>query len=370
MRYKPTHVGYLTGVDLDEVADRLYGLPPSEFTAAREAEARAAKDAGDTRLSREIGRLRKPTVSAWAVNRAVREHPDDLRELLEVGEELRRAWAAHDAEALAEVARRRGAVTGRVGRLVKEDAGLSAAAAVEVDRTLDAAVVDEGAAAEVRQGRLVRPLEYSGFTPAPTRPPAGRPVGTAGAEAATGKGRTPAGAGAATAGRAAGSTGGGAEAGGVAGVAEAGGVAGVGAEAGGVAGVAEAGGVAGVGAEAGGIAGVGAEAGGAGRARGAAAAGGAGAARKAAAEERARREAEAHAAREARRAQERMEAEATYLEWREALAEAVQEHDKRAEKVARLERKLTKARGRLRESEQRLEVARREERHARHRLEG
>ncbi|NUW32223.1 hypothetical protein HTZ77_12370 [Nonomuraea sp. SMC257] len=286
-------------MDLDEVADRLYGLPPSEFTAARAAEARAAKDAGDATLSREIGRLRKPTVSAWAVNRAVREHPDDLRELLEVGEELRRAWAAHDAEALAEVARRRGAVAERVGRLVTQDAGLSAAAAVEVDRTLDAAVVDEGAAAEVRRGRLVRPLEYSGFAPAPAESGAGtRRAEAAGAEAATGR------------------------------------------------------------------------ADGAPGARSEAGTGGSRAARKAAAEERARRETEARAAREARRAQERMEAESAYLEWRETLAEAVQEHETRLEKVARLERKLTKARRKLRESEQRLEVARREERHARRRLEG
>ncbi|MCP2350818.1 hypothetical protein [Nonomuraea roseoviolacea] len=295
-------------MDLDEVADRLYGLPPSEFTAAREAEARAAKDAGDAKLSREIGRLRKPTVSAWAVNRAAREHPDDLRELLEVGEELRRAWAAHDAEALAEVARRRGAVAERVGRLVKEDMGLSAAASVEVDRTLDAAVVDEGAAAEVRQGRLVRPLEYSGFAPAPAPARAEAEQGEAGAEGAGVSGTT------SSTSSASGSR---------------------------------------------------SPAGAAGRpAREVRAS------RKAAAEERARREAEARAAREARRAQERMEAEATYLEWREALTEAVREHDKRAEKVARLERKLTKARAKLRESEQRLEVARREERHARRRLEG
>ncbi|NUW41625.1 hypothetical protein [Nonomuraea rhodomycinica] len=305
-------------MDLDEVADRLYGLPPSEFTAAREAEARAAKDAGDATLSREIGRLRKPTVSAWAVNRAVREHPDELRELLEVGEELRRAWAAHDAEALAGVARRRGAVAERVGRLVKEDVALSAAAAVEVDRTLDAAVVDEGAAAEVRRGHLVRPLEYSGFAPAPapTSAPSPSPPSASGAEPRTGEGSRAAPA--RTARRA----------------------------------------------------GAPAEEPGGRAARKAAEEPGGRAARKAAAEERARREAEARAAREARRAQERVDAEAAYLEWREALTEAVREHDKRAEKVARLERKLTKARAKLRESEQRLEVARREERHARHRLEG
>ncbi|MEV0622209.1 hypothetical protein AB0I81_53445 [Nonomuraea sp. NPDC050404] len=154
-------------MDLDEVADRLYALPPSEFTAARTAEARAAKDEGDVRLSREIAKLRRPTVSAWAVNRLAREHPGELAELLDLGERLRAAWQEQDADVLAELTRRRGEVTGTAGRLARQAGGLSAGAGTEVDQTLDAAVVDAEAAAEVRRGRLVKPLHYSGFAPAP-----------------------------------------------------------------------------------------------------------------------------------------------------------------------------------------------------------
>ena len=262
MRYKLGDVGYLTSVDLDEVAGRLYALPPSEFTAAREAEARAAKDAGDVRLAREIAGLRKPTVSASAVNRLAREHPDDLGELLALGERLREAWQAHDAEALAELTRSRGELAGRLSRLIRRDTGLSAAAAAEAEQTLDAAVVDAGAAEEVRRGRLAKPLSYSGFAPAPV--PRGRPA------------KKPA---------------------------------------------------------------------------------------DAAAEERRREEAEA------RKAAERQEARNAHREWVAALEQAVQEHDERAERVALLERKLAKARKRLAESTQRLEVAQREERHARQRAE-
>lgn len=167
MRYKPRHVGYLSCVDLDEVADRLYALPPPEFTAAREAEARAAKDAGDVRLSRDIAKFRKPTVSAWAVNKAAREHPKELAELLEVGERLRAAWQEQDADALAELTQRRNAATGRLSRLIRQSGGLSPAAATEVDQTLDAAVVDADAADQVRRGHLAKPLSYSGFAPAP-----------------------------------------------------------------------------------------------------------------------------------------------------------------------------------------------------------
>ncbi|MGW4795209.1 hypothetical protein ACWEPC_22640 [Nonomuraea sp. NPDC004297] len=254
-------------MDLDEVADRLYALPPSEFTAARTAEARAAKDAGEAGLSREIAKLRRPTVSAWAVNRLAREHPGELAELLDVGERLRAAWQEQDAGALAELTRRRGEVAGRAGRLARQAAELSAAAGTEVDQTLDAALVDAGAAAEVRRGRLVKPLRYSGFAPAPvTRAPAVRKRADADGEA------------------------------------------------------------------------------------------------DAAAEARRRAEDEA------RRARERQEAEAAHREWQRALREAQAEHDDRAEKVARLERKLAKARRSLDDARQRLEVTRREERQARNRL--
>ncbi|GAA3605068.1 hypothetical protein GCM10022419_107330 [Nonomuraea rosea] len=265
MRYKLGDVGYLSCVDLDEVAGRLYALPPSEFTAAREAEARAAKDAGDVRLSRDIAKLRRPTVSASAVNRAAREHPDELAELLDVGERLRAAWQEQDAGALAELTQRRNDVTGRLGRLIRQSAGLSAAAGGEVDQTLDAAVVDADAAEQVRRGTLAKPLSYSGFAPAPVtraRPAARK--------------KTPEGEAA-----------------------------------------------------------------------------------------KARERAEA----EARKAGERAEAEAAHKEWRTALDAAAKEHDERAEKVARLEGKLAKARKKLDDSRQRLEVTQREERQARRRLE-
>ncbi|MEV3985021.1 hypothetical protein [Nonomuraea sp. NPDC049758] len=281
-------------MDLDEVAGRLYAVPPAEFTAARAAEVRAAKEAGDVRLSRDIAKLRKPTVSAWAVNRLAREHPAELAELLGVGERLRAAWQAQDAEALAELTRSRGEATAKVARLARQAGGLSAAAASEVDQTLDAAVVDAGAADQVRAGRLAKPLSYSGFAPAPATAASTAPA-AAPATAPSGEPRPGA------------------------------------------------------------------------RGRGRAG-------KDAAAEARARAEAEARQAREAkeakeaRKAKERAEAEAAHREWAEALESVTRDHDERAEKVARLERKLAKARKRLEEVRQRLEVTRREERHARRRL--
>ncbi|MET8990869.1 hypothetical protein ABZW49_35930 [Nonomuraea wenchangensis] len=307
-------------MDLDEVADRLYALPPPEFTAARTAEARAAKDAGDARLAREIAKLRKPTVSAAAVNRVARAHPGEVAELLEVGERLRAAWQEQDPGALAELTRRRGEVTGRLGRLVRQEGELSGAAAAEVEQTLDAAVVDAGAAEQVRRGRLARPLAYSGFAPAPT--PRERPVKQMRPGEQAGGKKKPA----PEQGQRAGGK------------------------------------------------------------RKPAPEDGAAAARtreedeataartreeEEAAAARAREEEEAAAARareEAAKARERAEAEAAHREWQEAVESAQRDFDERAAKVERLERKLAKARAGLDDSGHRLEVARREERHARRRL--
>ncbi|MCG5215057.1 hypothetical protein [Streptosporangium sp. KLBMP 9127] len=159
-------------MDLDEAADRLYALAPAQFTAERDALARAAKDAGDGGLSRDIGKLRRPTVSAWAVNQGSRAHAAEIGELLDLGARLREAWQDQDADTLAELTRTRGPLTTRLARLIRDlatQAGqpLSGSAPTEIEQTLDAATVDVEAADLVRQGRLSRPLNYSGFTPAP-----------------------------------------------------------------------------------------------------------------------------------------------------------------------------------------------------------
>ncbi|RGA05420.1 hypothetical protein DI270_008525 [Microbispora triticiradicis] len=164
-------------MDLDEAADRLYGMVPGEFTTARDALAKETKAAGDAALAKQIKALRRPAVVAWAVNQAARRE-GLLDPLLDLGRRLREAWRTQDAEALAEAGRERSPLIARTVRSVRENAEaaghpLAPAADLEIEQTLDAAVVDEDAAEQVRRGRLTRPLSYSGFTPAPVRP-AGR----------------------------------------------------------------------------------------------------------------------------------------------------------------------------------------------------
>src|SRR5579884_1301289 len=78
-------------VEYEQVADELYGLPPSQFTPARNTAAERARVAGDRKLADRIRRLRRPTTAAWLANLLTREYPDETGVLLQLGRGLREA---------------------------------------------------------------------------------------------------------------------------------------------------------------------------------------------------------------------------------------------------------------------------------------
>lgn len=152
---------------LTAVAEELYALVPEEFTAARNARARAVKP-DDPELAGRIGGLRKPSPAAWTANALARERADALEELVALGGELRDAQAAGDGRALTRLAAERRTL---VGSLLQQAGGLADAAdrspsrAVldEVEQTLIAGTVDPAAGEALRTGRLVRSLQAVGF---------------------------------------------------------------------------------------------------------------------------------------------------------------------------------------------------------------
>lgn len=158
----------MQALNLAQVADELYGLPPSAFREARDERAGQARAAGDKDLAAAIGKLRRPTVSAFVVNLLAREAPGQVDELLSLGESLREAQQALAGDRLRELStQRRRLVTGLVqeaGRL-GEQAGqpLSASAEREVQETLEAALADPAIAEAVRSGRLTTALSYAGL---------------------------------------------------------------------------------------------------------------------------------------------------------------------------------------------------------------
>jgi hypothetical protein len=152
-------------MDLDEIVDELYSLPPEEFTAARNTAAKQAKSDGDAELSDKVKTLAKPTVAAWLANQLARERADELESLALLGEQMREATASMDGARLRELTPRRHS---EVDALVKDAAKLSgrkvsADVAQKLRETLDAALIDPAAAQAVRSGQLTSALRHVGF---------------------------------------------------------------------------------------------------------------------------------------------------------------------------------------------------------------
>ncbi len=155
-------------VDVDEVADELYGLLPGEFVAARDAAVRAARAEGQRDVASGIAALRKPTTTAWLVNLLVRDDPDLADHLRDLGEGLRGAeQSLAGAELTALDKQRRQLVAGLVKtvRQLARDAGqrVTQSSADEVSQTLLAALADPDAADEVLSGRLTQARAHVGF---------------------------------------------------------------------------------------------------------------------------------------------------------------------------------------------------------------
>ena len=154
--------------ELDDVADDLYGGPPSVFIAHRDAAAKAARKDGDRDLAQQITELRKPTVSAWLVNLLVRDDPGFANQIVALGEGLRDAERSLDGPALRELStQRRQLVRGLTARArhLAQPAGQRIGDAVtqELDATLTAALADPEFAREVTSGRLTAARVYAGF---------------------------------------------------------------------------------------------------------------------------------------------------------------------------------------------------------------
>ncbi|HZD18610.1 MAG TPA: hypothetical protein VE669_10760 [Actinomycetota bacterium] len=158
--------------DLEERIDQLYAGPLEAFVPERTALAKARAAAGDPEGAARVRALRKPVVSAWALNRLAREEPDAVRALVALGDRLRtaqhRAISGRDVELLRRtIEERRRAVTAlvRMASRILEEAGVGTTThRDDLAATLEAAAAVEEAGELVRSGRVVRPLRPpSGF---------------------------------------------------------------------------------------------------------------------------------------------------------------------------------------------------------------
>jgi hypothetical protein len=155
-------------VDFEEAADAVYAAPAADFIATRNELAKQLKADGDALASTRLKALRKPTVAAWIANLLARKLPDELDDLLALGDEFREATADLDGERLRELTPKRHQLLDKLSkeatRLASEEGQkVSADVGQKLRETLDAALVDPAAGDAVREGRLSSALRHVGF---------------------------------------------------------------------------------------------------------------------------------------------------------------------------------------------------------------
>lgn len=170
--------------------DELYAAPLDRFIADRTTLTKELKATGDREAAARVQSLRKPSVSAWAVNQLIRDRRSEVEELLGLGEDLhaaqRKALTGGGAKELQQLAGRRRELverlTDRAGRILRASGASGGRTHLdEVANTLLATATDPKAAADVRRGRLERDLpppagfgdfaQLADVIPLPTRKP-------------------------------------------------------------------------------------------------------------------------------------------------------------------------------------------------------
>ena len=181
-------------MDLADVADELYAVPPEDFIAERTAARDRARAAGDKELAGDIAGLPKPSTAAWVCNLLVRRQHEEIAQLVELGGLMREAQANLSGEQMKELGRQRSQVVAALTRQARalaaaEGHPVSSSIGEQVEGTLRAAVADADAGAALLGGRLTAALSYTGLGPvdlsgavAATTPPVAAP-GKAPAEA-------------------------------------------------------------------------------------------------------------------------------------------------------------------------------------------
>jgi hypothetical protein len=181
-------------MDLADLADELYAVPPEDFVTERNAARDRAKAAGDKALATAIAGLPKPSTAAWVCNLLVRRQHEEIAQLVELGGLMREAQVNLSGDQLKELGKQRSQVIAALTRQARalaagEGHPVSTTIGEQVEETLRAAVADADAGAALLGGRLTSALSYNGFGPvdlsgavASMKPPAEAP-GTAPARA-------------------------------------------------------------------------------------------------------------------------------------------------------------------------------------------
>ncbi len=148
--------------------DDLYAAEPEEFVAARNALAKQLKAAGDKDTAAEVAKLRRPPVSAWALNQVARSRPDEIEALMTAAADLAGALAdpaGADLRAIQRAFRSAIEAVVRTTLDVVSSSGRNPSPGLQqaIQATLQAAAVDDGIALALRSGVLAEDEPAPGF---------------------------------------------------------------------------------------------------------------------------------------------------------------------------------------------------------------
>ena len=155
---------------LDERVRELYAGPPDTFIDRRKELAKALRADGDKEGAAAVGKLRRPSRAAWALNRVVAAHHDDLNELVDIGRQLQdvQRGAGGGAADLRRLAGERRAVIVRLADAAVAELGGDDTAALreKLQGTLEAASTESEVADALAAGTLDKEQDPpSGFGP-------------------------------------------------------------------------------------------------------------------------------------------------------------------------------------------------------------
>lgn len=153
---------------IDERAEltKLYTTPLDQFTAARNDLAARLSAEGNDEAAFLVKGLKKPSVSAWAVNQLVRTREMDVKRLLKAGEALEQAQRdvlSGKPSDFDKARREEGSAVRALRDAAKELLTSSSAAVLDrISNTFRAAASADGRA-HLKQGQLSSDLEPPGF---------------------------------------------------------------------------------------------------------------------------------------------------------------------------------------------------------------
>ncbi len=150
--------------------DDLFGLPVTQFVAARNVLARHLRSTGNIQEAASVSALRRPTLAAWAVNHVVRVHRSAYDDLVAAGAAAQRAQrralsGVKEAGLRTSAAARRAqveALTDLAATALAEAGARPESHLDDIAATFEAASADPNVADEVGRGRLSAPVRPDG----------------------------------------------------------------------------------------------------------------------------------------------------------------------------------------------------------------